>query len=71
MGVRCLEDVFNFSSNNMKRKKEEIKGVSTWMGRGVRKKLERDKQRWGKKRGKPQGVWAWKPRENREPGRAG
>ena len=55
----------------MKRKKEEIKGVSTWMGRGVRKKLERDKQRWGKKRGKPQGVWAWKPRENWEPGRAG
>lgn len=35
------------------------------------KKLKRDEKRWGKKRGKPQGVWAWKPRENWEPGRVG
>ena len=35
------------------------------------KKLERDEQRLGTKRGKPQGVWAWKPTENWEPGRAG
>ena len=35
------------------------------------KKLKRDEKRWGKKREKPQGVWAWKPRENWEPGRVG
>lgn len=34
LGARCQEDVFKFSSKkNMKRKKEEIKVVSTWMGR--------------------------------------